>query len=368
MSKILFLVSSMGGGGAERVAALLSNQWVDDGHSVILMPTFSGGGECAYPLDERIHLDFLADRVGNKKSSFFNKIKRFITLRKAIKEINPDVIISFLSHVNIAAIITSLGLKIPVVVSERSYPPAMPLGYFFEKLRAVTYPYAKAVVVQTEKSIDWLSCVNPSAVGIAIPNPVVFPIPPTPNSVSPALFDNSQRKILLAVGRLSEEKGFDILINTFKLLAVEFLDWDLIILGEGPMRASLENEIQDLGLQKRIYLPGNVGNIGEWYECADLYVMSSSFEGFPNTLIEAMAYGLPAVSFDCDTGPRDIIRNGIDGYLVEPVTKEQGLSSCLKKIMSDDILRLSMGCKAVEVKERFSVERILKVWNQVVFN
>ena len=130
------------------------------------------------------------------------------------------------------------------------------------------------------------------------------------------------RKVLLAVGRLEVEKGFDWLIDAFSALATKYPEWDLVILGEGSLRATLEKQVQTSGLARRVFLPGRVGNVGDWYERANLYVMSSRFEGFGNTLGEAMAYGLPAVSFDCETGPRNIIRHETDGLLVPLETRK----------------------------------------------
>jgi len=117
-------------------------------------------------------------------------------------------------------------------------------------------------------------------------------------------------------------------------------------------------------LAGRVFLPGWIGNLGEWYERADLYVMSSRFEGFGNTLAEALSYGLAAVSFDCDTGPRDIIRHEVDGLLVPPENVAR-LSNALDRLMGDPVLRQSFGKRAIEVRERFSMERIAGMWEQL---
>jgi glycosyltransferase involved in cell wall biosynthesis len=163
---------------------------------------------------------------------------------------------------------------------------------------------------------------------------------------------------------LESQKGFDWLIEAFSNLADEHSDWDLVILGEGPLRIALEEQVRDLDLERRILLPGRAGNMAEWYESADFYVMSSRFEGFPNTLAEAMAHGLAAVSFDCDTGPRDIIRDELDGLLVPPGDVTE-LTVALDLLMSDGLMRLRFAERAVEVKERFSMERIAGMWEKL---
>ena len=366
MSHILFLVSSMQGGGAERVAALLCNHWVAQGHQVTLMPTFSGRGECLYPLEERVQLDYLADRVGSRSRSSLNKVRRLIALRRAIRELSPDAIVSFLSDVNVAAVLAAWGLRIPVVVSERTYPPAMPLGKGLAVLRRFAYPRATGVVVQTRRTLAWLQACCPQSRGQVIPNPVVYPLPEGQPLLDPAAVVDRTRRVLLTVGRLSEEKGFGQLLAAFGALALRYARWDLVILGEGPERERLEAQRDRLGLSGRVHLPGRAGNPEDWYARADLYVMSSRFEGFPNTLIEAMAYGLPAVSFDCETGPADIIRDGVDGYLVPPEEGAEGLARAIEALMDDEEKRRQMGHAAIAVRERFSMERVMAAWDEVL--
>lgn len=367
MKRILFLVSSMEGGGAERVAALLCNHWVMKGHSVTLMPTFSGRGECIYPLDDRVVLDFLADRVGSRKRSSLNKIRRMVTLRQTIQELSPDVVVSFLPPVNVAALLAVIGLRTRVIVSERIYPPLMSSGWLLSFLRRVTYPSADVVVMQTRRGISWLNKMIPTAAGAVIPNPAVYPLSSGKPEIEPNSVLPSSRLVLLAVGRLDMQKGFDILLSAFSKLTHQFPEWDLVILGEGSQREQLERQVHKLGLDAQVHLPGRVGNLADWYQRADLYVMSSRFEGFPNTLIEAMAYGLPAVSFGCKTGPEDIIRDGIDGVLVFPEANPDSLSRALAEVMKDPGRLERMGWKSVEVRERFSMPRISALWDEVLW-
>jgi glycosyltransferase involved in cell wall biosynthesis len=169
---------------------------------------------------------------------------------------------------------------------------------------------------------------------------------------------------LLAVGRLDAVKNFAVLVCAFAQLADKYPDWDLVILGEGPERALLESTIRDRGLEARILVPGIAGNVGEWYGRADLYVMTSLSEGFPNALAEALSHGLPAVSFDCDTGPRDIIRHGIDGLLV-PANDSAALIDALDLVMGDPNLRKQLAARAPEARERFSIEKISGMWEEL---
>jgi GalNAc-alpha-(1->4)-GalNAc-alpha-(1->3)-diNAcBac-PP-undecaprenol alpha-1,4-N-acetyl-D-galactosaminyltransferase len=364
--RILFFVSSMHAGGAERVAALLCNQWVAQGHQVMLVPTFSGKGACEYPLDERVQLVYLADRVKASSKAPFSLFRRLSMMRSMMREFPPDVIVSFLPHVNVATLLASYGLGVPVIVSERTYPPAMPIGPIWPRLRRWTYPLATAVVMQTSRGQEWLGREIPSAAVCVIENPCVYPLPQGSPVRAPEAWVGQEIRVLVAVGRLGIEKGFDRLIDAFAHLKDQFPDWHLVILGEGEQRAALESQIKALTLEERVHLPGRVGNLADWYERAELYVLSSRFEGFPNTLLEAMAHGLPAVSFDCDTGPRDIIRHQTDGLLVPPQSGSQGLESALACLMADKATRKRMGKASLEVRDRFSMDHIASKWENVL--
>jgi glycosyltransferase involved in cell wall biosynthesis len=220
--------------------------------------------------------------------------------------------------------------------------------------------------MQTEESLAWLKQGIPAARGVVIPNPVSYPLPVGEPVVAVADHVPAGRKLLLAVGRLDPQKQFDCLLEAFSRLMARHAGWDLAILGEGPERGRLQDAIARLGLESRVRMPGRAGNVGDWYERADLYVMSSRFEGFPNTLAEAMAHGCAAVSYDCDTGPRDIIRHEVDGLLVRPVGDVAALSEALDSLMGDEARRTAMGSRASEVRERFAPERIFALWQSIM--
>lgn len=363
---ILFLVSGMQGGGAERVASTLCNYWVNKGYKVTLMPTFSGRGDCIYHLDEKVKLDYLADRVAGNKSLIWNRFLRFWTLRKIILRDKPDVIISFLTHVNVAAVLSAFGSKIPVIISERTYPPSYPLGFVLTALRKLVYPFASAIVMQTDQGLAWLKDNASQNNGVVIYNPVAYPMINSPPIVIPKDIITKPRKVCLSVGRLDEGKRFSEIISAFNKVAKKFFDWDLVILGDGPEREQLEIEISNLNLQDRVYLPGHAGNVSDWYSFADAYVMNSRYEGFPNTLLEAMAHGLPVISVNCDTGPKEIITDGIDGLLLNSLESNSGLASAMQKIFQDPVFSRSLGQAATKVRKRFSLDYIGSKWDDLI--
>jgi glycosyltransferase involved in cell wall biosynthesis len=356
----------MQGGGAERVAALLCNAWAEEGHEVILMPTFSGRGECIYQLDPGVRLKYLSDLTGTTRKAVWISFQRLLALRQAIKSYAPDVVVSFLTRVNVVAIVAATGTGVPVIVSERIYPPLCPLPWFWSVMRRMTYPRASCLVAQTEMAREWLEEHCPGSRVKVIPNPVMWPLPINKPVMKPQDWVPPDRKLLLAVGRLHRQKGFDLLLAAFSDLVKDFPDWDLVILGEGSERRSLEAKRAALGLERHVLMPGRAGNVSSWYERADLYVMTSLYEGFPNTLLEAMAHGVPAVSFDCDAGPRDLIRHEVNGVLVPLADGVEGLVAGMRYLMRNDVLRCRMGEAACEVREKFSMGTVKDGWAVVL--
>jgi glycosyltransferase involved in cell wall biosynthesis len=196
-----------------------------------------------------------------------------------------------------------------------------------------------------------------------IPNPVQRPLPGLTAALSPGRYVAGGRKLLLAVGRLCHQKGFDLLIRAFLALPDACADWSLVILGEGPDRAAIAAQFAAARLDDPVFLPGAVGNISAWYDAADLFVLPSRYEGFPTALGEAMSHGCPVVAYDCETGPRRMVRDGIDGYLVRPVGDTAALSAALTRLMTNDTRRLRLAARAPEILERYPIDGILGLWN-----
>lgn len=362
--KILLMVSSMGTGGAERVAANLCNGWACRGYLVTLVVTYSNRGHCAYTLDPRITLVYLSDQVSLTGKKTPTKLSRLLALRGIINTLSPDVAISFLTNVNVAAILASLGLGIPLIVAERVHPPQHSLGWRLDLLRKLTYPFASRIVMLTDKSLQWAESNILFARAVVVPNPVHIPLARNDPIRPPDDFFATSTKVIVAAGRLVPQKQFDHLIRAFSAVAPKHPDWNVAIVGEGPLLSELQLLAESLGLASQIKFIGRAGNIGDWYSRADLFVLCSMFEGFPNTLAEAMAYGCAVVSYDCDTGPRDIVTNGADGILV-PAGDEKALSTEIAGLMADDNRRTRMASAAESVAIRFALPQILAQWDVI---
>lgn len=364
--KILIFMNSLAGGGAERTAATLANYWALRGWPVTVA-TLAPECEDFYVLDpliRRVSMN-LSGTSNNIVVGLLQNVLRVLALRRIIKQIRPKIVLSMMSTPNVLLAFASYGIaNLNTVGSERCYPPHFPLGMIWRALRERMYGRLSAVVALTHECAEWIK-MHSSATRIpVIPNAAVWPLPTNSPIIPTASVCGSERKILLAVGRLDVVKNFAVLISVFAEIAGELPDWDLVILGDGPERLSLEAGIRTTMLVERIFVPGIAGNMGDWYSRADLFAMSSLSEGFPNVLAEALAHGLPAVSFDCDTGPRDIIRQGVDGLLVTP-GDSAALRKSLECLMSDHELREHMAARANEARERFSIEKIAGMWEDL---
>jgi len=177
--------------------------------------------------------------------------------------------------------------------------------------------------------------------------------------------DGAPRHSVIGAGRLVHQKGFDALVRAFARVAPDQPDWDLVIVGEGPLRAALLSLARELGIGDRLSLPGVVPDLARRMASGGLFVLSSRYEGFPNVLLEAMSCGMAVVSTDCPSGPSEIVRDGHDGVLV-PVDDVSAMARVMARLMADGPERSRLGGNALEVRERFSMASVMARWDHLV--
>lgn len=362
---LLCFIPTLSSGGAERVITNLSNYWAKKNWKITIV-TLSKESSF-YKLDPAIsHIKL--DIMNNSSKTilkFSNNFNRIIEIRKTIKTSNPDAVLSFITTTNIIVSIASIGLQLPIIVSERNNPYIYPKERVWRLLRYITYfAISNNIVVQTKSSEVFFKKWVKRKLHI-IPNPVLIPL-----ENRTALKEDLQevvsykkKKTIIAMGRLVPQKNFELLINAFELISHKNTDWNLDIWGEGPLRESLESTIQKKGLSDRVFLKGKTEQPLLQMSNADIFVLSSFYEGFPNVLCEAMSCGLPVVSTNCQ-GASDIIRNGYDGFIV-PIDNCQELSNTIEKIITNDELRKRLSRNAREICYRFDINSISKMWEEL---
>lgn len=379
--KIALLISSMNAGGAERVAAALANAWVKQGHEVLLIPCFSqGSGQSFYPLDDAVELCWLAQHL--PKSRWLNRLLKPWALRRQLKAWQADVVVSFLTNVNITALIATWGLRLPVIVCERTDPLSEHhLPFVLRRLRRYLYPRATAVLMQTDAAAQAYAAQRPEVRRVpAIANPIADDLMQElgqgqEGGVQPDSDRASAPKVLLAMGRLVPIKRFDFLIDCFSRLAADFPQWQLHIYGKGPLEDQLRQQIERLGLTERVFLKGATQTPWAQMRAADAFAMTSEREGFPNVLLEAMANALPAVALDCPYGAAELSRQGEVGLLV-PLEKmadgsyseatKQAYVAALRRLLSDEALAQQLAVAGqAHVLEHYSMTRVLQEWEQL---
>ncbi|MGF1591437.1 MAG: glycosyltransferase family 4 protein [Pleurocapsa sp.] len=361
--KITLVISALSCGGAERVLVLLAQGFIDRGHDVTII-TLSDKTTDFYQLPagcSRLALGIMGNSSGLVEAVKSN-IKRMAVLRKAIRSSTPNVVISFLRITNITTILSLIGTKYPLIVTEHNDLQVFSYGRLWETLRRLTYPYC-SVVVSVSQGVDRGFKSLPESKRAVIYNPIVIKddgqTDPLPTEVDP------EQNWLVSMGRLTKQKGFDLLLQAFGQVAPQHPGWQLIILGKGELQQQLEQMRDDLGLSGRVIFTGALSNPFTVLKQAKLFVMASRNEGFPMAHGEALACGLPVVATDCPSGPSEMIRDGVDGILV-PNQDVAAFAAAMDRLMSDELKRQQLAAKAPEVAARFSIEAIVTEWETLI--
>jgi GalNAc-alpha-(1->4)-GalNAc-alpha-(1->3)-diNAcBac-PP-undecaprenol alpha-1,4-N-acetyl-D-galactosaminyltransferase len=359
--KLTLISSSLEVGGTERVMSLLANFWAERGWKVTILTLDPGYSEPFYDLDPRIDLLPLGISGGDRDwwATITNNFRRIKILRKAIDNSKPDVVISFGTKINILSVLACWGLKVRTIVTEQVYPTFSGLDKFWQFWQNWTYRRADLITVQTHSALSTF----PSGRGFntaVIPNPIALPESET---IESRLYTDDRH--LLAVGKLTHQKGFDLLIRAFAQVKSRHPEWTLTILGEGEMRQELESLCAQLSLEDLVSMPGAVKNVDAYLRKADIFALTSRYEGFPVALGEAMACGVPVIATDCLSGPREMIHDGTDGMLVVPENVD-ALAVALDLLMSDPGKRQYFSHYAPRILDRFGIDRITTMWNVTI--
>ena len=365
--KITFIIPSLVSGGAERVLIHLINHLNNEKYSICLV-LFED------ILDYKEDLRFSGEIVCLDKKSRWDFFKLIFKLRKTLRTYQPDVVLSFLYYTNIVTVMASLFLKrkFKLILCERNYPPEylpkIRLGYLKKWLMRFTYRKADKILTVSKSIARVLEeDFNIKSEKIkTIYNPVVLEEikDKYQKEMKHPFFEDERAQIIISVGRLVEQKRVDRLLRAFSLVRKKQDRVYLIILGEGELRKELENLSLELRVDKWTDFVGFQSNPYAWIRKADIFVLSSDFEGFPNVILEAMACGTPVVSTDCPSGPNEIIVNGKNGILV-PTEDEKAMAEAILKLLTNDNLRKRFFEEGKKKAETLRIEKILPQYEEL---
>ena len=357
--KILAIIHSLDGGGAERVLAQLVTRLADRGHDVVLV-TLDDAMNDRHDVSDRVRrqpLDLIKNH-GGLLARVAGSINRVRTIRRVIKSEAPDVVLSFCDRMNIDTLISTKYLGVPVVISERSDPRRQKLGRFLEYARRRTYRRASRIVVLTEEIADALRPFNRDNVVV-----IASAVEPAIRSIDAAL--NHSKEVVLGVGRLEDEKGFDRLLEAFAIATrMQHRDWCLRIVGEGSQRAELVAQAKRLGIIDRTEFPGWIRPIWPEYQSASIFVLPSRYEGFPSALLEAMSVGLPSIAFESQSGSKELLGEGKGGVLVAEDVNE--LASAIKQLIEDPSAAVERSTQARDIAARYDWHSMVDAYESVL--
>jgi glycosyltransferase involved in cell wall biosynthesis len=298
---------------------------------------------------------------------------RLLRLRAWMKHQQVSLMIGMTTIPAIKVLLAATALGVPCVVSERNYPPLKHLGLPWRVLRRLTYSWADLHLVQTEVVGRWLSRHVAAEPQLLLPNPVIWPLPDGEPHLDPQewleqadVYANDP--VLMAVGTKAQQKGFDRLVDWFRELAPRHPRLQLVIVGLASGSYHGRDQQQDLrrqllshpSLQKRLHFPGPVGNLQQWYERAQVFVLSSRYEGFPNVLLEAMASGCCCIAADCPQGPAELIKDGVNGRLIPEESSPQIWVDVIEGLLLKPINRQRFGTSARDVRERYDPAQLAR--------
>ena len=278
-------------------------------------------------------------------------------LRKLLRELHPDVVISMLGATNIMTVCASVGLSYRTVISERNDPSKQRLKSPWQELRPVIYPMADVVSANSTGALESMRAFCPEEKLCYTPNPLVF---------GDRVDDGARTNSMLFLGRLVHQKAPDVLIEAFARFTRAIPGWRLDIAGDGPMAEALQARVQQLGVDADVVFHGLVHDPIPLLRACRIFVLPSRFEGTPNALLEAMAHRLACIVSDASPGPLQLIVDGVTGRVVQ-ADRVDSLAEALGQLAGNSSLQRSLGEAAFQRVQEFSLERVSKVWDHILF-
>ena len=353
MSKIMFYINAIHGGGAERVMVNLAEYFSENEYETLLVTSFRDTWE--YPIDPKVkRLTLEEEEI--KQSRITRNLSRIKKLRAICKREKPDILISFMKEPNFRAILATRGLKTKTLVSVRNDPNKEYEGSTGYLVGKILLPMADGCVFQTKDAQKWFP------VRLQKKSRIIY------NAVKEEFYQIHRRPIneeIVTCGRLEEQKNHTMLIEAFSKVIKEYPQATLKIYGEGSFRERIQQKIDEEKLKDKVFLMGATKNVGKALQTADLFVLSSNYEGMPNALMEAMAVGIPCIATDCPCGgPKELLKENAKQALVA-VNDSTGMANKIKEYLSINE-KNSQGKITKRLAENFRPEVINSQWKNFI--
>jgi GalNAc-alpha-(1->4)-GalNAc-alpha-(1->3)-diNAcBac-PP-undecaprenol alpha-1,4-N-acetyl-D-galactosaminyltransferase len=356
--KLVFVIDSFGRGGSQRVATQLIQHWIEAGRRVRVI-SFQGPESDFFRVPAEATREVIGGTGVSRHlfSGAVANLRRVMRLRSAFRMSNAPIIVSFLTTTNILVILAAAGLDARVIVCERNDPQKQSFGAVWNWLRWLTYRHADLVTANSRGAVDALKAIAPSRCIAFAPNPL-----PPPQSDSVAQLT---APTVMTVGRLHPAKGPDVLLRAFALFREKYSGWRLAFVGDGPSGPELRDLAADLGIASAVDWIGEVDDPYPWLRAARIFALPSRHEGMPNSLLEAMACGLPCIVSDSSPGPMEVITDGESG-IVAPVEDAAALASALDLLAGNQLLAANLGDAARRRIAEFAPNAALQIWDQML--
>lgn len=348
---LALVISSLRMGGAERVACILANALA---HQYRILLFVWNDKERFYPLDSKVEIQTIA----TKHKGILGNLVRIFKLCGAFRREKVDLSIGFIHQTNILTILASKMARIPSIATEHSIFTALD-SRFWRILRGLVYPLAYCVTTLTRQDLRHYSSIKNAFV---LPNPVEIPQVQIPQTTLE--FINSQKPYILSAGRMIESKGFDELLDAFRIFSTQFPQYTLLLAGDGILKEALQSQAQGL---KCVFL-GKIESLRPFYENAEFFALASHKEALSNVLIESLMCGIPVVSFDCPYGPKEIIMSEKpNGILVKmDESREARVESLANALVKMVAARNSYAQNTAEIHAHFSKKVVLEKWQHLI--
>lgn len=358
---VALVISDLTSGGAQRVLTTLANAWSEQGRAVTVI-TLDDGNSDFFGLAASVRRNALGllGASHSRLAAVTGNLRRVLALRRAIQASGAPVVISFVGTTNLIAVLACLGLDRRLIVSERNDPARQSLGFPWQRLRRILYPRADLVTANSHAALATLGSFVPEDRLHFVPNPL-----PKPQRRTGRVEDRDNAPTILSAGRLTGQKGFDILLTAFAASRARASGWRLAILGEGSLRSTLGQQASDLGIADQVEWRGLHADIQGQLASVEIFALASRFEGTPNVVLDAMSASRAVIVTETCAGALDFITDGATG-LVVPSENPESLAQAIDRLADDPDLRDRLGAAAADRVRSCELERVLPVWNALI--